>query len=116
MCFSVDNLCTVVDIANFSRGSILRALKKSSKVSVAVWAVAITLGLAGLAIAATTVGLGTADGFAILAGSGITNTGSTKITGDVGTFPTTSETGFDSVTFFERDKPGGQRGYARSQG
>ena len=44
------------------------------------------------------VGLGTADSFAVLAGSGITNTGPTTITGDVGTFPTTSQTGFNSVT------------------
>ncbi|AYV83080.1 MAG: hypothetical protein Hyperionvirus4_45 [Hyperionvirus sp.] len=36
--------------------------------------------------------------FAVLAGSGITNTGTTSITGDVGTFPTISETGFSSVT------------------
>ncbi len=41
-----------------------------------------------------TVDLGTATSFAILAGSGITNTGTTTVTGDVGTFPTTSETGF----------------------
>ncbi|MGD0219490.1 MAG: ice-binding family protein [Acidimicrobiales bacterium] len=45
-----------------------------------------------------TVGLGTASSFAVLAGSGITNTGATTILGDVGTFPTTAESGFGSVT------------------
>lgn len=48
--------------------------------------------------AGTQVPLGTAIGFAVLAGSGITNTGATTITGDVGTFPTTTEIGFGSVT------------------
>jgi hypothetical protein len=43
-------------------------------------------------------GLGTAGSFAVLAGAGITNTGPTTIKGDVGTFPTTTETGFGSVT------------------
>jgi ice-binding like protein len=50
------------------------------------------------ASAATQPRLGTATSFAVLAGAGITNTGTTTITGDVGTFPTTSETGFASVT------------------
>jgi hypothetical protein len=50
------------------------------------------------ALAATQPRLGTATSFAVLAGAGITNTGTTTITGDVGTFPTTSETGFASVT------------------
>ncbi len=44
--------------------------------------------------AATVVPLGTADTYAILAGSGITNTGITTISGDVGSSPTPSETGF----------------------
>jgi len=44
--------------------------------------------------AATTVPLGTAGTYAILAGSGITNTGITTISGDVGSSPTASETGF----------------------
>jgi hypothetical protein len=50
------------------------------------------------ASAATQPRLGTATSFAVLAGAGITNTGATTITGDVGTFPTTSETGFSTVT------------------
>ena len=48
--------------------------------------------------APTKVGLGTADSFGVLAGSGITNTGPTTITGDIGTFPNTSVTGSASVT------------------
>lgn len=44
------------------------------------------------------IDLGTADSFAVLAGSGITNTGATTITGDVGSFPTQTQTGFGSVT------------------
>jgi len=44
------------------------------------------------------VDLGTAEDFAVLAGAGITNTGTTTIFGNVGTFPTPSITGFNTVT------------------
>lgn len=47
---------------------------------------------------AATVDLGSASSFAILAGTGITNTGPTTITGDVGSFPTPAMTGFASVS------------------
>jgi hypothetical protein len=45
------------------------------------------------------VGLATAGNFAVLAGAGITNTGPTTVNADVGTFPTPSETGFNSLLF-----------------
>jgi type VI secretion system secreted protein VgrG len=54
--------------------------------------------LVGLATAATTVPLGTADSFAILAGAGITNTGPTTVNGDIGTYPTPTITGAASLT------------------
>ncbi len=78
-----------------------------SRASVAPRAIALALVLTGALVLAATpsasatstpVGLGTADSFAVLAGSGITNTGKTSITGDVGSSPTASATGFDSVT------------------
>jgi uncharacterized repeat protein (TIGR01451 family) len=67
---------------------------------------ALTLGLAGLIKAATTVDLGAADDFAVLAGAGITNTGSTTITGDVGTYPTLTESGFGSIALSGTDHVG----------
>ena len=48
--------------------------------------------------APTPVGLGSAASFAVLAGTGITNTGPTTITGDIGTYSTTSITGSTSLT------------------
>ena len=52
----------------------------------------------GAAAAATSVPLGTADSFAVLAGAGITNTGPTTVNGDLGTYPTTTMTGTASLT------------------
>ncbi len=57
-------------------------------------ALVLTLALAGSAQAATSVGLGTAKSFAVLAGSGVTNTGPSVINGDLGTSPTPTVTGF----------------------
>ena len=54
--------------------------------------------VSGAAAAAQSVPLGTADSFAVLAGAGITNTGPTTVNGDLGTYPTTTETGTASVT------------------
>jgi type VI secretion system secreted protein VgrG len=54
--------------------------------------------VSGAAAAAISVPLGTAQSFAVLAGSGITNTGPTTVTGDVGTFPTNTITGSASLT------------------
>lgn len=52
----------------------------------------------GAGAAPVAVPLGAASSFAVLAGSGITNTGPTTVNGDVGTFPTTSVTGAASMT------------------
>jgi hypothetical protein len=50
--------------------------------------------IAGVSQAATAVGLGTADSYAVLAGAGVTNKGPTVLNGDLGTAPTPAITGF----------------------
>jgi hypothetical protein len=50
------------------------------------------------ALAAAPVSLGAADGFAVLAGSTITNTGPTEITGDLGLDPGSAVVGFPPGT------------------
>jgi hypothetical protein len=57
---------------------------------VAVSTFGLLAGLTGTAQAATAVPLGAAQSFAVLAGAGITNTGATAVTGDIGSFATTT--------------------------
>ena len=62
--------------------------------AVAVVAAGMLVTLAsGAAAAPRPVPLGTADSFAVLAGAGITDTGTTVVTGNLGTYPTTTMTG-----------------------
>jgi Ice-binding-like len=57
--------------------------------------------------------LGTSDSFVVLAGAGVTNTGPTTLSGDLGTFPNPAVTGSDSITFASGVN---QAGNAVSQG
>lgn len=75
-------------------------MRKNKKIAIIILTAALVLGLSGVTEAATTVNLGTAGGFAVLAGAGITIAGavnSSTVTGDIGTFPTTSITGLGNL-------------------
>jgi hypothetical protein len=71
-----------------------RAWRRASTAAalVAVASVGLTLAFADAARAAS-VPLGTSAGFAVLAGTAITNTGTTTITGDIGSYPTDAISG-----------------------
>jgi hypothetical protein len=71
-----------------------RAAMRLGAIGIISLALVVTLALASSSQAATAVGLGTADNFAVLAGSGVTNTGPSVINGDLGSSPTPSVTGF----------------------
>jgi hypothetical protein len=57
-----------------------------------VLALLVALALAGSARAQAPVSVGTADSFAVLAGSTVTNTGPTVLNGDLGVSPGTAVT------------------------
>jgi hypothetical protein len=67
------------------------------RIALAALAAVLTIASSALA-AATAVPLATAQSFSVLAGAGITNTGPTTVSGDIGTFPTTSISGLGSMT------------------
>jgi hypothetical protein len=75
-----------------------RGVRRFGGLAVAAMGVAMLLPATSASAATTAPGLATAGSFAVLAGSAISNTGPTTITGDVGSFPTNTLTGFNDVT------------------
>ena len=76
----------------------VRPTRATAAIGVAIALAAMLARPAPVHGATATIGLGAAGSFAVLAGTGITNTGPTVVNGDIGTFPTPSETGFGSLT------------------
>jgi hypothetical protein len=85
----------------FEKGPRAKRLRRNATTALGLLVLASLLALTlarASGAAATAVPLGAAGSFGVLAGAGITNTGPTTITGDVGTFPTTTVTGSASMT------------------
>jgi Ice-binding-like/Putative peptidoglycan binding domain len=74
-------------------------MKIFAKASIALLAFSFVLGMPALTFAATAVNLGTAGNYTILTKSGVTTTGTTHVTGDIGVSPisSTAITGFGLI-------------------
>ena len=84
-----------------------RSRAAGATVLVALFAAGILVTLVGGAVAAErAVPLGAANGFAVLAGAGITNTGPTTIAGSLGTYPTKTIAGIASIIGNGANHPG----------
>src|SRR3989339_2085783 len=73
-------------------------MKNNFKILTTALFITFTLGSISPVNAATVINLGTVNDFAILAGSAITNTGASAITGELGLSPGASATGFPPGT------------------
>jgi len=93
---SIDN--GYAESASSRMGAVAGAAARLGGMRLLLLALVVTLGLASSARAAAPVPLRTADNFAVLAGSTVTNTGPTVVNGDLGLSPGTSVTGFPPGT------------------
>jgi hypothetical protein len=93
----VDRSCPPTPRPAGRRRTVRRAVSRTTPVAIIVLGTSMLLSATAYA-AQGPVNLETAGSFAVLAGSGITNTGATTVSGDIGTFPTPTETGFSSLT------------------
>jgi hypothetical protein len=80
----------------------LNSSRFSFAISVLATSIVLAFANAAFAVSPTPVGLGSTSNFAVLAGAGITNTGTTTVSGtaggDMGSHPTPAFTGADDVT------------------